>query len=303
MADYDFNSLMVYDRDGGSSNASFGSGGDAVGTLSDNEMDGSFEPGDPIYVDGSPTQVGTFWGSYTDPDSGNTYVVVEVDSDTFYVYSVASFAEASTEVPNTVHETDDLDTGTFVTCFMAGTRIAVPGGEVAVETLVPGDLVLTADGRAVPVLWLGRRSVHRLFPAPERFAPVRVRDGALGRGLPRRDLVLTADHALVLDGLAINAGALVNGDTIAVEPMAALPERITYYHVETEGHETILAEGAPAESYIDYVARTAFDNYADYVARCGAERVIREMPLPRISSARLVPGSIRARLGALADVA
>ena len=115
--------------------------------------------------------------------------------------------------------------------------------------------------------------------------------------------MLTADHALVLDGLAINAGALVNGDTIAVEPMAALPERITCYHVETEGHETILAEGAPAESYIDYVARTAFDNYADYVARCGAERVIREMPLPRISSARLVPGSIRARLGALADVA
>ena len=58
----------------------------------------------------------------------------------------------------------------------------------------------------------------------------------------------------------------------------------------------ILANGTPAETYVDYVGRRAFDNYAEYIGLFGAERVIDEMPLPRISASRLVPPAIRARL-------
>lgn len=183
-------------------------------------------------------------------------------------------------------------------CFAAGTPIATPEGERAVERLAIGDPVLTADGRIVPVTWIGRQSLHRLFTPPERFAPVRVTAGALGGGLPHSDLVLTADHALILDGLAICAGALVNGTTILRDPAESLPDQVTYYHVETEGHEVILAAGAPAETYVDYVARRAFDNHAEYLALYGAERTIPEMDLPRISAARLVPPALRARLAA-----
>ena len=124
--------------------------------------------------------------------------------------------------------------------------------------------------------------------------------GALGDGLPHTDLVLTADHALILDGLAINAGALVNGTTITLEPLSAVPDRVTYYHVETEDHDVILANGAAAETFVDYVDRQGFDNYADYAALYGEERIITEMPLPRIGTARLVPPSLKARLGARA---
>jgi hypothetical protein len=44
-------------------------------------------------------------------------------------------------------------------CFLAGTLIATPTGEVPVECLNIGDLVLTADGRAVPVKWIGRQTI------------------------------------------------------------------------------------------------------------------------------------------------
>ena len=85
--------------------------------------------------------------------------------------------------------------------------------------------------------------------------PVRICAGALGDGLPNADLTVTADHGMVLDGLVINASALVNGATIDWVPLAELSTRVTYYHVETTGHEVILANGAPSESF--YTGRHA----------------------------------------------
>ena len=96
----------------------------------------------------------------------------------------------------------------------------------------------------------------------------------------------------------INAGALVNGDTIAYDQADSLPETVTYYHVETEGHEVILANGVPAETYVDHVGRRAFDNHAEYVALYGDEPQIEEMDMVRISAARLVPAEIKARIDA-----
>lgn len=181
-------------------------------------------------------------------------------------------------------------------CFGAGTRIATQRGETPVEALQIGDLVQTEDGGAKPVKWIGRQTVAPRFNPAERLRLVRVGAGALGAQVPSRDLVLTADHALLIDGLLINAGALVNGATIAFVPLAELGERYTIYHIETEGHDVILAEGAPTETYIDYVARQAFDNYDEYVALYGQERQIAEMPTPRISSSRLLPPMVKQRL-------
>ena len=180
----------------------------------------------------------------------------------------------------------------FTVCFAPGTAIATPEGAVAVEALSIGDPVLTADGRTVPVKWVGRQTRAPLF---QRIRMIRVAAGALADRLPLRDLVLTADHALLIDGLLINAGALVNGTTIT--ELRDLPERVTVYHVETEAHDVILAEGTPAETFIDYAGRQAFDNYAEYVALYGADRAIAENPAPRISSARMLPAALCARLG------
>ena len=187
-------------------------------------------------------------------------------------------------------------TADFVVCFLAGTRIATPGGSAAIETLAPGDLVLTADGRPAPVRFVGRQTVVSPFADPLRSFPIRVTAGALGDGLPIRDLLVSPDHALLLDGVLVQAGALVNGTTITRE--AEMPARFTYFHVELDDHALILAEGVPAETFFDNVTRRRFDNFADYAARFGDEpSTIAEMDRPRVKSARQLPKALRARLG------
>jgi hypothetical protein len=204
-------------------------------------------------------------------------------------------------ISDTVYPVEDsvaVVTSGSVTCFLEGTAIATPGGERRVEHLAIGDLVLTADGRAVPVRWMGRQRVrnHALRPwsLPE---PVRIAAGALGNGLPHTDLCVSADHGMVWEGVVVNAGALVNGTSIRLVPRAELPAEYTYFHIETEGHEVVLANGAPAETFVDYVTRRRFDNYQEYLALYGAERVIAELPRPRISAQRMLPDGLRAKLG------
>lgn len=180
-------------------------------------------------------------------------------------------------------------------CFCADTRIAVPDGHATVESLRPGDVLRTADGRDTVVRWVGRQQVSTRLMHPARVNPIRISADALAPGLPERDLWLSADHAIAVDGLLVNAGCLVNGRTIAQVP--EMPQQgFTYFHIETDAHELILAEGCPAESFLDTSGRAAFVN--------GAERLagppIPEMDLPRIGSARLLPRAIADRIAARA---
>lgn len=180
-------------------------------------------------------------------------------------------------------------------CFGRGTMIATPNGERAVEDLKIGDLILSGDGRAIAVKWVGFQTVVPAFGVAERMEPVRIAAGALGDGLPMRDLTVTADHGMILDGLVVNASALVNGHSIRFVPTEG--PRATYYHIETEGHEVILANGAQAETFVDVISRRAFDNFAEYERLYGAEDVVPAMDMPRISAQRLLPMSLKVRLG------
>ncbi|GAB2716440.1 Hint domain-containing protein [Halomonas garicola] len=185
-------------------------------------------------------------------------------------------------------------------CFAAGTLIATPQGEVAVEDLSIGDEILTASGASVKVKWIGRQTVHNGALAnllADTTRPVRIQKDALAAGVPNCDLTVTSSHGIVIDGLVINASVLVNNDTIDYVPLSELAESSSYYHIETEGHEVILANGAEAETYIDYVDRQAFDNHGEYVELYGIERTVVEMPHHRISSRRLLPLAVRANLG------
>jgi len=179
-------------------------------------------------------------------------------------------------------------------CFLPGTRIATPGGEVVVETLRPGDFVLTADGRAVPVRFLGRQTVLTLFTPPERANPIRIMAGALADNFPARDLLVSPNHGIVVDGVLAIASALTNGSTIAQVPPPA--ERFLYYSIETEHHEVILAENCPAETFMDHVPRARWDNYHDYLALYLEEHQIPEMDLPHAKSHRQVPAETHARI-------
>ena len=144
-----------------------------------------------------------------------------------------------------------------VLCYAADTRITTVRGEVPVEQLAEGDLVLTHHGAAVPVQWIGHRHVNcRRHPKSEKVWPVRVATGAFGDNLPHRDLWLSPDHAVYVDDVLIPIKRLINGMSIAQVPT----DQVTYYHVELPQHDLLLAEGMPAESYLDTGDRSRFAN-------------------------------------------
>jgi hypothetical protein len=188
--------------------------------------------------------------------------------------------------PYRPHEPDSM-------CFMAGTRIKAPLGEINVEDLKPGDLVLTKDGRMMPVRWIGRQTVLRRFVDETRL-PVRLKAGALGENTPSRDLLVSDQHALFVDGILIQAGALINGSTVMRE--FEVSEIFVFYHIELDEHLLVLAENVPAETFVDNVDRTRFDNWHEYEALYPTGKNVGEMPYPRAKAARQVPDVIRARL-------
>jgi hypothetical protein len=187
-------------------------------------------------------------------------------------------------------------TESIVICFLPGTQIATPQGETAVEALQRGDLIQTADGRAVPVRWIGRQTVSTIFADPLRILPICIKAGALAENVPSRDLYVSSDHAILIDDILVHASALVNGTSIVRTPAPA--ETFTYYHVELADHSLLLADNVPAESFIDNVDRLAFDNWAEHEALGEATAPLVEMPYPRAKAARQVPVAIRERLAA-----
>ncbi|WP_424811870.1 Hint domain-containing protein [Roseococcus sp. YIM B11640] len=204
-----------------------------------------------------------------------------------YIFTETTTYAASQNLP--------ARTAPFAACFLRGTRIATPSGEVAVETLAIGDLVLDQDGRARPVRWIGRQEHTRLFSHPLHAYPIQIRAGALDENVPSRDLFLSPGHGLMVEGLLVEAAALVNGSSITRVPRPA--ERFTYFHIETDDHAVILAEGTPAETLMDNAARSRFDNHAEFVALYGeAEFRVEEIEAPRAKSARQLPASLRRKL-------
>jgi hypothetical protein len=179
-------------------------------------------------------------------------------------------------------------------CFLEGTHLATPDGPRRIETLAPGDLVSQASGPPVPILWLWRQEILNLPLTPPL---IRLCAHALGPGNPAQDLVVTPDHALGIAGFLVTAQALLNGTSIRQVAATDLPSHYILWHVETTDHCLLLAEGCPAESFLDYGGRHRFDGHDAYLRHHGQDRPIPEMPLPRITCARQLPPLLRARLG------
>ena len=188
-----------------------------------------------------------------------------------------------------------------VECFLTGTRILTEHGKVAVENLKIGDRIRTADSKLEPVKWIGRQTIQPdLVKSPLRGYPVLIKAGALGHNIPCRDLYVSPCHSLLVEGLLIDAGALVNELSIVYTQPS---ETFVYYHVELERHALLVAEGASAESYLPQKeTREEYDNSDEYEALHphGSNLMLWPMDYPRVSSKNKVPRFVSQKLMAIA---
>jgi hypothetical protein len=149
-------------------------------------------------------------------------------------------------------------------CFAAGTPIMTETGEIPVERLTVGTRLPTKIGkRLARVIWIGRRTVDcRRHPRPQDVMPILIRRNAIGVGVPHRDVMLSPDHALLVEDVLIPVRYLVNGVTIVQQDV----DCVSYWHVELDQHDVILAAGLPAESFLDTGNRAAFSNTGPIIA-------------------------------------
>ena len=251
----------------------------------------NFLPDDTILLSGSTATAGTM-------AAGNTLDVTLTAGTTLAL----AFSPTQSFTNDTFHFSAlPGGAGTAITdstpCYLAGTSILTDRGDRAVETLKPGDIVITQAGARRPIRWIGRRSFAAAFAAGNReVVPVRVRPGALEDGVPARDLYVSPQHALLLDGALVPAELLVNQASIQRCPDI---DPIRYFHLELDSHDILLAEGAAAESFVDCDSRGMFHNAAEHD---GAPTARWRFCAPRLESGPRLE-AIRARIDARAGLA
>lgn len=148
----------------------------------------------------------------------------------------------------------------FPVCFVKGTLITTSRGPVAIEDLSEGDSVQGSSGWRT-VKWVGWRNYGAASlltkEGKARIAPVRVRAHAIANNVPSSDLLTSPWHHLFVDGKLILAGDLVNGTTITQETHVT---EVSYYHVELDQFDVVMAHGIYSESWADGGNRDFFQN-------------------------------------------
>ncbi|WP_122050498.1 Hint domain-containing protein [Asaia bogorensis] len=213
------------------------------------------------------------WKSRLDLDSilytsgakliASTNSVQIVDADGNLLWSGAVAGSTSSTTADFHLERDPVDGSMILVydkCFLKGTMIRTDRGDIAVENLVVGDRVIAfVNGKEVAreIIWTGRRStsVRQGLPDDEAGYPVRIRRNAIAENIPNKDLLVTPEHAMFLDGAFVPARMLVNGRSIFYDRTIT---HFDYYHIETAEHSIIWSDGALSESYLDTGDRSAF---------------------------------------------
>ena len=202
----------------------------------------------------------TVFEFYTFDDRGGTMVASGGAADGMTSTSIGMAGSgASLEAPHGggSFTTQTSPTSGSIPCFTSGTMISTPRGPRLIDDLRPGDKVLTQSGRSARLLRAFSRTVTRAEMARNfRLYPVRIAKGALGNGLPTRDLLVSRQHRMLVSSHIAERMFGEDEVLIAAIRLTDLPgvtlERtlncVTYVHLLFEAHKVILAEGAPSES-------------------------------------------------------
>ena len=156
-----------------------------------------------------------------------------------------------------INASDLTQTNTGVVCYGAKTRIETIDGLVEIDRLQPGDLVKTGGNGHHPIRWIrGRTIFHAELQAHPNLVPVRIKAGAMGKGLPKRDLIISQHHRMIVSSDLSSAETGSKEIFIAAKDLIGVPgieiaidlTEITYWHFICDQHQVVFAEGAASES-------------------------------------------------------
>ncbi len=184
-----------------------------------------------------------------------------------------------------------------IICFTPGTQIETAEGLVAVEDLRSGDMVLTRDSGYQPVAWTGRRDLDAGAVARDpNLWPVRIAAGALGNGLPERDMEVSPQHRMLLTGsraelLFGESEVLAAAVHLVGQPgiTRAVRRQVSYIHVMFDVHEIIRADGTwtesfqPGEQVMNAMEEAVRDEILQLFPELATGEYAREYPSARIS--------------------
>ncbi|MBO1361342.1 Hint domain-containing protein, partial [Acetobacter sacchari] len=197
-------------------------------------------------------------GSYTLAEN-NDGVITTLATDIVFATGVSP--------SDIVWDADDAQT----TCFLTDSQISTPSGYRPIQHIaVNDDVIVYSNGmqKAVSVKWIGtgRVRVNGSLPDDRAGYPVRILENAISEGVPFKDMLVTAEHCLFFDGKFVPARMLVNGGSIFYDTTITSYD---YYHIETETHSVIMADGMLTESYLDTGNRRSFTQLGNVVSISG----------------------------------
>jgi len=230
---------------------------------------------------GADTIVVNSIGATSNPNNTTVYGDGDGDATDQDTLDVSWFIENGYELTNNVQNPDDdgngftgqmtfsnsttgqsanvnyFDIEEFVICFTPGTAIATPRGEVAAEALKEGDKVFTRDNGVQEIRWVGQKDLTKAdFDRQASLAPVLIQKGALGNGLPERDLMVSPQHRVLLTS---DRAQLYFEEREVLSPAIHLvgmpgisqarPAQTSYIHFLCDNHEVVLSNGAWTETF------------------------------------------------------
>lgn len=232
-------------------------------------------------------------------NSGPTYATNEAVAfvDKVPPAGVALRVVSASEGPGSFGEPAIDEARIVPLCLVAGTRVETPAGPRAVEALQPGDVVCTATGGHAVLRRVFRRHVDQATQQAEPTArPIRIAQGAMGCGLPRRPLRVSRQHRMVVSSPVAERMFGARDVFVAAIRLTALPgitvedgmAPVTYFHLLFDRHHVILAEGTPTETLfagpealkaVDAAARREILALYPQIAD-GAQRMVPALPIP-----------------------
>jgi hypothetical protein len=235
----------------------------------------------------------------------SVYVEISMTQEEYDLYAAdkSAYLDGSSDTftfPGADDSTGEDDDGYVIPCFAAGTLIKTQRGEVPVEKLTAGDLVLTLDHGYAPISWVGSRQLHAIDLARNpNLRPIRIQSGALGENQPEQDLVVSPQHRVLVRSAVAERMFGSLEVLVAAKHLVGIPgvqveddiKEVSYWHFMFKAHELVFSGGAVTESMyagpqaLKSISDEARDELLTLFPELRSERVA--LPQP---ARQLIPG-------------